>query len=57
MFVPSRLNAGISPTSFRAKKRLVKDMGLASCDRVDQEGAAGVQTSPQEEENRMILPF
>lgn len=57
MFVPSRLNAGIYPTGFRAKKRPVKYVGLASYDRVDQKGAAGVQTSPQEEENKMILPF
>lgn len=57
MFVPSRLNAGISPIVFRAKKRLVKYVGLASCDRVDQKGAGGVKSSPQEQENRMILPF
>lgn len=57
MFVPSRLNAGISPMGFRAKERLMKYIELASCDRADQKGAAGAQTSPQEEENRMILPF
>lgn len=57
MFVPSRLNAGISPMGFRAKKRLVKYVRVASCDRVDQKGAVGVKTSLQEQENRMILPF